>query len=80
MTALTAPGIANRRIAAQPFGAPEAGVWSLPGLGLGAIATAFLEPDPEFTWDPSRAAAIRDALAAPELSTEPPGKDTVRSG
>jgi AcrR family transcriptional regulator len=62
MTALTVPDIANHRMSAQPFDAPGASEWSLPALGLGAIATAFLESDPEFTWDAARAAAIRDAL------------------
>jgi AcrR family transcriptional regulator len=71
MTALTAPDIATRRMTARPFDAPEAADWSLPALGLGAIGAAFLEPDPEFTWDPARAAAIRDALTAPDLSAEP---------
>ena len=79
MTALTVPGIAAHRTTAQPFGAPEAGEWSLPALGLGAIAAAFLEPDPEFTWDAARAAAIREALAAPDLSTQPPGEAAARS-
>jgi AcrR family transcriptional regulator len=79
MTALTVPGIARHHTAAQPFDAPEAGEWSLPALGLGAIATAFLEPDPEFTWDASRATALRDALTAPDLSMEPPGEATARS-
>jgi AcrR family transcriptional regulator len=79
MSALSAPGIAAHRTTAQPFDAPQAGEWSLPALGLGAIATAFLEPDPEFTWDPARAAAIGVALAASDLSTEPPGKATTRS-
>jgi len=73
MTALSVPGIAARRTTAQPFDAPEAGQWSLPALGLGAMATAFLEPDPDFTWDAARAAAIRDALTSPDLSAEPPG-------
>jgi hypothetical protein len=73
MTALTAPGTADLRIAAQPPGASE---WSLPALGLGAIATSFLEPDPEFTWDAARAAAIRDALTSPpDLGMEPPGDE-----
>jgi AcrR family transcriptional regulator len=79
MAALSAPDIAAYRTTAQPFDTPEAGEWSLPALGLGAIATAFLEPDPEFTWDPARAAAIREALTAPDLSTEPPGKASTRS-
>lgn len=79
VSALSVPGIAAHRTTAQPFDAPEAGEWSLPALGLGAIATAFLEPDPGFTWDPARAAAIGEALAAPDLGTEPPGKATARS-
>jgi len=49
-------------------------------LGLGAIATAFLEPDPGFTWDVTRAAAISHALAAAEQGVEPPGEGSGRSG
>jgi hypothetical protein len=75
MAALTMPGIAACRVTAQPFGAPEAGEWSLPALGLGAMADAFLEPDPEFTWDAGRAAALRDALTSPDLATAPLGED-----
>jgi AcrR family transcriptional regulator len=71
MTALTVPAISGHRAAAQPFSAPEAGEWSVPALGLGAMATAFLEPDPGFTWDTERAAAIRDALASPGLGIDP---------
>jgi hypothetical protein len=68
MTALTVPDIAAHRTIAQPFGTPEAGEWSLPALGLGAIAAAFLEPDPDFTWDANRAAATREALTSPHLA------------
>jgi len=75
MTALTVPDITAHRTAAQPFGAPQAAEWSLPALGLGAIATAFLEPDPDFTWDAARAAAVRDALTSPDPGTEPPVDD-----
>ena len=78
-TALTVPGIAAFRTTARPFGAPEAGEWSLPALGLGAIATAFLESDPDFAWDAARAAALRDVLAAPDLGPEPPGEAGPRS-
>jgi AcrR family transcriptional regulator len=74
MTALTVPGIAGHRIAAQPFAAPEADEWSLPALSLGAIATAFLEPDPGITWDAERAAAIRQALTSPDLGMNRPGE------
>lgn len=80
MMAMTAPGTAAQRISARPFGAPRASEWSLPALGLGAIATAFLEPDPEFTWDAGRAAAFRDTLNSPDLSAQPPGEATARSG
>jgi AcrR family transcriptional regulator len=79
MTALTVPDIAAHRTTAQPFDAPEAGRWSLPALGLGAIATAFLEPDPEFTWDSQRANALREALTAPDLSAELHGEAAARS-
>jgi AcrR family transcriptional regulator len=79
MTALTVPDIAAHRTTAQPFDAPEAGHWSLPALGLGAIATAFLEPDPEFTWDAARAVAVREALTAPDLRAQPPAGPSARS-
>lgn len=78
MTALIVPDIADHRPPAQPFGT-EVGEWSLPALGLGAIATAFLEPDPAFTWDAERAAAIHAALTSPDSSVEPPGEATARS-
>jgi AcrR family transcriptional regulator len=74
MAALTMPDMAERRAAARPFDAPAADEWSLPALGLGAIGTAFLEPDPEFTWDASRAAALRAALTAPGPDLQPPGR------
>jgi AcrR family transcriptional regulator len=75
MTALTVPSIATQRTTARPFDSPEASEWSLPALGLGAIATAFLEPNPDFTWAPERAAAIREALTSPDPGTEPPDDD-----
>jgi hypothetical protein len=80
MMALTVPGTVTYRTAAQPFDAPRAGEWSLPSLGLGALAAAFLEPDPRFSWDAARAAALRDALATPDLRTQPPRKTATRSG
>ena len=75
VTALTASGITESGTAAQPFAAPDASEWSVPALGLGAIATAFLEPDRDFTWDAERATAIRDALRSPDLGTEPPADE-----
>jgi len=79
MTALTVPVTAAQRTTARPFGAPEAGEWSLPALGLGAMATAFLEPDPEFTWNEARAAALRDALTTPGPGSGRPDEATARS-
>jgi len=66
MTALATPGIGAQEVTARPFDAPAVGQWSLPALGLGAIATAFLEADPTFTWDEARAATIRTTLAEPD--------------
>jgi len=40
MTALTLPGTAAHSVTARPFDAPVSAEWSLPALGLGAIATA----------------------------------------
>ena len=71
MSALTVPDTGARRTTAQPFGAPEAGEWSLAGFGLGAIATAFIEPDPDFIWDASRAAALSGLLASPGPDPQP---------
>ena len=79
MTALTMPGIAGQTTVARPFEAPEAGEWSLPALGLGAVGTAFLESDPKFTWDAGRAAAILDALTRLATDAEPPGEAAIRS-
>jgi len=80
MTAMTVPDITAHRTAARPFGALAPGEWSLPALGLGAIATAFLEPDPAFTWDASHTATLRSALTSPGLGTQPPGEATACSG
>ena len=77
VTALTVPEIAGHRAAARPFGTPETAEWSLPALGLGALANAFLEPDPDFTWDAAKVAAIRDVLMASAPETERTGGDTV---
>jgi AcrR family transcriptional regulator len=61
--ALSRPGIAEYRTQASPFGAAARDDWSLPALGLTSIASAFLEPDPDFEWDGERLASIRQALA-----------------
>jgi AcrR family transcriptional regulator len=72
MTALAEPGLAAESRPARPFGATEADEWTLAALGLGAVATAFLEPDPDFAWDAAHASALRDALTAPDLGAGPP--------
>jgi len=60
-----APGIAASLVSASPFGATTAREWSLPALGAGSVATAFLEPDPAITWDGARVARIRKLLSSP---------------
>lgn len=56
--------MATHRTQASPFGAVTEDEWSLPALGLGGIASAFLEPDPEVEWDDQRIAGVRRALSA----------------
>jgi len=63
ITALSMPEVAAYRAQASPFGAEKADEWSLPGLALGSMALAFLEPDPAVEWDPERLASVRQALA-----------------
>lgn len=60
--ALSTPDIVARRTLAQPFGAAEAAEWSLPALGLGGIASSFVEPDPTVEWTAERRASVRHAL------------------
>jgi AcrR family transcriptional regulator len=64
LMALSTPGIGTRRELASPFGAPSTDEWSLPALGLGSVASAFLEPDPSILWDEERLASVRKAMAA----------------
>jgi AcrR family transcriptional regulator len=64
MMASSTPDIAGNRVQARPFGAASEQEWSLPALGLASVATGFLEPDPEITWDDDRLTAVREALAA----------------
>ncbi len=64
LMALSKPGIGTGRVLASPFGAPGSEEWSLPALGLGAVASALLEPDPAVEWDDERRASVRQALAA----------------
>lgn len=62
--ALSTPDVAQQRLRAKPFGSSTEGEWSLAALGIGSVASAFLEPDPAIEWDDSRIAAVRDALDA----------------
>jgi AcrR family transcriptional regulator len=70
LMALSMPDIGTRRTQASPFGAPGSEGWSLPALGLGAVSSALLEPDPAVEWDDVRRASARHALAS---LTFPPG-------
>ncbi len=67
--ALSMPEIATQRAVAAPFGAAAQEEWSLPAIGLAAIASGFLEPDPEVEWDDARIAAVRQSLTS--LALEP---------
>ncbi|HEY6738189.1 MAG TPA: hypothetical protein VI076_05015 [Actinopolymorphaceae bacterium] len=62
LSAPTNPDLVNRRTVANPFGAPESAEWSDPALGMAALATAFIEPDPDVTWDDHRTDELRQAL------------------
>lgn len=63
LMALSAPGLATARHHAAPSGA-RPGEWSLTGLGIVSIATAFLEPDPAVVWDDARTAAVRELASS----------------
>ncbi len=58
LMALAMPELAARRLQSRPVGATETSAWSLNALSLQSIATAFLEPDPDFVWTEARKAAL----------------------
>lgn len=62
MIALANPGTAAYRTQASPFGAGGTRDWGLPALGLTGIAEAFLEEDPDISWDTERMANVRRQL------------------
>src|SRR5689334_2455431 len=62
IAALSAPEVVSHRVRARPFGAVDEQDWSLPALGLGSFAAAFLEPDPDVEWDEHRLARIHEIL------------------
>jgi AcrR family transcriptional regulator len=68
--ALSMPELAGLRTRARPFAAAGAAEWSLPALGLAGLASAFIEPDPDITWDRQRVAAVRQDLQALALPPE----------
>jgi AcrR family transcriptional regulator len=61
--ALATTDVAAHRVQASPFGAAGKNEWSLAGLGMVSIATAFLEPDPAVEWDDERLSSVRQALS-----------------
>ena len=63
LTAVALPDMGSRRLSAAPPGAQAAAPWSLPGLAVASLTSAFLEPDPEVVWDERRAGELRSALA-----------------
>ena len=64
---LSLPELAGERFRAQPFGADRPADWSLPALGLAGLASSFLEPDPDVSWDANRIAVVRQALVTVSL-------------
>jgi AcrR family transcriptional regulator len=60
--ALSNPELATQRIQANPAGASTTADWSLIGMAAAAIATTFLEPDPDVEWDKQRLASLQDLL------------------
>ncbi|MDQ7810739.1 hypothetical protein Q5425_44040 [Amycolatopsis sp. A133] len=61
--------MAERRTAAQPFGAMRRPDWSVPALGLAGIASSFLEPAPGIIWGAERIDATRRATASLAVPT-----------
>lgn len=62
--ALSLPEVAAHRAEATPFGAAAPAEWALPALGIAAIASAFLEPDPSIEWTEERLANVGQALSS----------------
>jgi hypothetical protein len=82
LMALAEADIATHTTQARPFGAEPPRDWSLPALGLGAIAAAFLEPDPQAHWDEGRVASTRQALSSltPGQPAAPPSDQRPTAG
>ncbi len=71
LMALSTPDLADRRLRARPFGAAEEADWSLPALGIAAVGSAFLEPDPAITWDDERIDAVLAAVRSLTIPSVP---------
>jgi AcrR family transcriptional regulator len=65
LMAPTVPEI-GESLRAQPFGAAEASDWSHAAIAVGAVETAFLEPDPGVDWTRARINEVAEALRAIE--------------
>ncbi len=65
------PDVAGRRTAACPPGAVAVEEWTLGALGVAALATGFLEADPDAVWDGGRLAEIHRVLDAWHPSPDP---------
>jgi len=65
ITALSLPEMTGPQARGNPFGAE--GDWSLDAIALTSIALAFLEPDPEVTWDRDRITAVGQAIGSLSL-------------
>jgi AcrR family transcriptional regulator len=61
--ALSMPELVAHRAQARPSGAAAEAEWSLPAMGMAAIASAFLEADPSVDWDDERLATVGQALS-----------------
>ena len=49
--------------------------WTVPSLATAMVVFAFLEPDPDVTWDDARVAAVRAAAAAADASRIDPEEE-----
>ncbi|GAA2987474.1 TetR/AcrR family transcriptional regulator [Streptosporangium longisporum] len=74
LMALSDPELLTRRVSADPTAAGAHADWTLVGLAAACIATTFLEPDPDVTWDGERVASLHALLghdASDQFSANP---------
>lgn len=60
--ALASPGMLTRTVRMAPFGSSEEADWTEPALMAVGVLMAFLEPDPQITWDDAQLAAVAAAI------------------